>query len=136
MSNPRIRKHIRHYPEDSGARLSNTWQAERWLNEIDPTLATPMIRIGHQDYYIHEPAECSDGSIIMPVRWFTRDVGGKQNFFAKAWRMASVLGNTGYVVAEYETVEVPADKLVSSFPQMIHTFENSHRPDPRHIIGM
>ncbi|KIN99174.1 hypothetical protein M404DRAFT_817873 [Pisolithus tinctorius Marx 270] len=36
MGNPRVRPHIHHYPEDTGGRLDQPWQAARWLHEIDP----------------------------------------------------------------------------------------------------
>ncbi|KAI6013512.1 hypothetical protein EDC04DRAFT_2870834 [Pisolithus marmoratus] len=54
MANPHIHMHIRHYPEDAGGRLDQPWQALRWLHEIDPSIAMPMIRKGQQDFYVFE----------------------------------------------------------------------------------
>ncbi|KAF8234111.1 hypothetical protein L208DRAFT_1551527 [Tricholoma matsutake] len=46
MANPRVRKHIHHFPEDSGEYLEQCWQAQHWLRDIDPMLATPMVHVG------------------------------------------------------------------------------------------
>ncbi|KAI5981921.1 hypothetical protein EDD15DRAFT_2182381, partial [Pisolithus albus] len=64
MANPRIRIHIRHYPEDAGGRLDQPWQASRWLHEIDPSIATPMIRKGQQDFYVFELTKLTDGTVV------------------------------------------------------------------------
>lgn len=142
MANPTISPHLHYYPEDAGDKLSETWQGKRWLREIDPTLASQMIRIAHQDYYVHEPAKLVDGTVVMPVRWFTRAVGSgsqtRQVYWAEAWRLqpvASDEGYVGYVVHEYDTVEIPAHSLLLSMPQMVETFASESLPDPRTIIG-
>ncbi|KAI5829031.1 hypothetical protein K523DRAFT_373222 [Schizophyllum commune Tattone D] len=126
MANPHVRRHLRFLPEDSGTKISEAWQADRWLHELDPKLATPMIRIGRQDYYTFEPlllasdyqrASPSERA-YMPVRWFTRG----QKTLAQAWRLlpsTSESGERGWVV----------DELVQG-----HT---SHAmPDPRNIFGI
>jgi len=143
MANPRISPHLRYYPEDAGKKLGETWQGQRWLREIDPTLATQMIRIGHQDYYVYEPTKLQDGNVVMPIRWFTRSSGSgakaEQKFWAEPWRLEPVStdeGHRGYIVNEYDTIEVSAHSLLLSMPQMIETYVSDNLPDPRHIIGM
>ncbi|KAF8824027.1 hypothetical protein HHX47_DHR9000094 [Lentinula edodes] len=74
MGNPDIRPHIRHYCEDSGQHLEHAWQAQAW-KELDPTLATPMVRKGNQDFFVHELARLDNGTLVMPFRWFTRSSG-------------------------------------------------------------
>ncbi|KAF9232535.1 hypothetical protein BU15DRAFT_90631 [Melanogaster broomeanus] len=133
MANPRVRPHLHHYPEDAGQHLSQPWQASRWRHEIDPTLATPMIRIDHQDFYVFEPAKLKDGRI-------SSGTGSArcEQFWAHAWR-AHPVGNgedRGYVVHKYETVEVPANELLLSFPGLVATYEMDELPDPRCIIGI
>ncbi|KAK6977422.1 hypothetical protein R3P38DRAFT_3334959 [Favolaschia claudopus] len=34
MANPRVRPHLHFYPEDSGTKLSEARQAQRWLHEL------------------------------------------------------------------------------------------------------
>lgn len=145
MANPTISPHLHYYPEDAGDKLSETWQGKRWLRELDSTLASQMIRIAHQDYYVHEPAKLVDGTVVMPVRWFTRAVGSgmgsqtRQVYWAEVWHLqpvASDEGYVGYVVHEYDTVEIPAHSLLLSMPQMVETFASESLPDPHTIIGM
>ncbi|KAK7032978.1 hypothetical protein R3P38DRAFT_3313080 [Favolaschia claudopus] len=92
MANPRVRPHLHFYPEDSGQKLSEARQGQRWLNEIPDEQTTPMVRISGNDYYIYEPAMLDSGSAecCIPIRWFSR--GGQ--FFAKCWQMAPVSTDT------------------------------------------
>ncbi|KIJ58396.1 hypothetical protein HYDPIDRAFT_190814 [Hydnomerulius pinastri MD-312] len=143
ISNPRIRPHITHYPEDAGQHLSQPWQASRWLNEIDPSLATPMIRVRHQDYYVFEPAKLTDGSIIIPERWYTKVSGvgstRHEEFWARAWRaqpVASDDGYRGYLVDENMSFDIAAHELLLSFPNLVETYHVDNLPDPRQIIGV
>ncbi|KAG5652758.1 hypothetical protein H0H81_003845 [Sphagnurus paluster] len=80
MANPTIRKHLHFYPEDAGNNLSEAWQADRWKNELDSQLLTPMVRIHGQDFYTDEICLLHSGA-CMPRRWFMRD----SKLFAKAW---------------------------------------------------
>ncbi|KAH7923808.1 hypothetical protein BV22DRAFT_1105892 [Leucogyrophana mollusca] len=114
MANPRIRPHLHHYPEDAGSHLSEAWQASRWLREIDTELATPMVRIGHQDYFVFEPAKLDDGSVMMPERWFSHTSGAGM----------------------HEAIDVPTQRLLLSMPHMIETYQLDNLPDPRSIIGI
>ncbi|KIO12358.1 hypothetical protein M404DRAFT_958381, partial [Pisolithus tinctorius Marx 270] len=72
MGNLRVCPHIHHYPEDMGGQLDQPWQAARWLHEIDPSLTTPMLQKGRQDFYIFEPTKLIDGMIVIPERWYTK----------------------------------------------------------------
>ncbi|KAK7027831.1 hypothetical protein R3P38DRAFT_3315357 [Favolaschia claudopus] len=92
MANPRVRPHLHFYPEDSGEKLSEARQGERWLHELPDEQTTPMVRISAQDYYIYEPAmlDSAEGEFCLPIRWFTR--GGE--FFAKCWRMVAMSTDT------------------------------------------
>ena len=142
MANPRIRPYIRHYPEDTGGRLDQPWQASRWLHEIDPSVTTPMIRKGHQDFYIFEPTKLTDGTMVIPERWYTKPSATSfascdPEFWARAWRIYPVSNGRmrGYVVHTYKTVEIPASKFLMSFPHLLETFQTDNQPDPRNIVG-
>ncbi|KAI5990253.1 hypothetical protein EDD15DRAFT_2453804 [Pisolithus albus] len=141
MANPRIRPHIRHYPEDAAGRLDQPWQATRWLYEIDPTIATPMIRKGWQDFYIFELTKLTDGSMVVPERWYTKPAARNSSpfdleYWARAWRAQAVITNCtrGYVIHTHDVVEVPATDLLLSFPQLLQTYRSKVQPDPRNII--
>lgn len=141
MANPRTRVHLRHYPEDAGEHLEHCWQAERWLHEIDDDLLTPMHRTKEQDFYTLEPAQLMDGSMVMPHRWFTRrsPASGAQEYYALAWTLlqaATPQGVQGYVVQEFNSIEVPASQLHLSMPWIIQLGSSSVNSDPRNIFGM
>ncbi|KAF9233611.1 hypothetical protein BU15DRAFT_66415, partial [Melanogaster broomeanus] len=143
IANPRICPHIRHYPEDAGQHLGEPWQASRWLNEIDPSLITPMIRVRHQDYYVFEPTKLTDGNIIVPERWYTKMTGAgsahHEEFWARAWCAQPVANDEGYrsyLINTNSTIDIPADQLLLSFPNLVETYRRDNLPDPRNIIGI
>ncbi|KAG5633997.1 hypothetical protein H0H81_003978 [Sphagnurus paluster] len=128
MANPRVWKHLHFYLEDAGNHLSETWQAERWKDELDSSLTTPMIRLHHQDFYIDEICLLRKGA-CMPRRWFT---WGKA-MFACAWHTYPT--ETGWIVDTSQEIEIAASDLVlaSSGLQEGHTRHNL--PSPTVIIA-
>lgn len=142
FSNPRVAPHLHFYPEDAGSALGESWKADRWRNELDPALTTPMIRLGNRDFYIHEPALLMDRTVCMPLRWFVRVEHERgqvvRRFYAKACRLQPVVHDGtvgGYLVNECDTFDVDASQLALNFPQMVATYDVDHLPDPRNIIG-
>ncbi|KAJ7787526.1 hypothetical protein B0H14DRAFT_2221815, partial [Mycena olivaceomarginata] len=53
---PMFQPHLSFYPEDSGPKLSEVRQGQRWLKELPDEQTTPMLRISGHNYYIYEPA--------------------------------------------------------------------------------
>ncbi|KAJ4488656.1 hypothetical protein C8R41DRAFT_896160 [Lentinula lateritia] len=140
MSNPNVRPHIRHYPEECGQHVEHAWQAEAWKT-LDPDLASPMVRIGDQDFYVYELTKLNDGTLVMPFRWFTRSRGPpggpEQEFFGLAWSVEVYPSSNGggYVVHQYQTIQFPASQLLSSFPYLVETHDLDGIPDPCNILG-
>jgi len=87
MGNPRVRPHLRFYPEDAGKRVDEYWQASHWREEVDPDRLTPMAIIHEQRFFVYEPSLLLNGVVCMPTRWFVRN--GK--LVAKAWTLHAVL---------------------------------------------
>ncbi|KAI0039203.1 hypothetical protein FA95DRAFT_1504515 [Auriscalpium vulgare] len=145
MANPRVRPHLHHFPEDSGPELGEAWQASRWLHEMDASLLSPMICIGNQDFYTYEPATLSDGTLCVPLRWFTRTRQSHNSrpapeYFARACRLEAIRaadadGAGGYVVHNYDIFEVPASQFSLSLPTMAAVHAASGLPSPYVIIG-
>ena len=134
MANPEVRPNLHFYPEDSGATLSEAWQARRWLKEMPPDELTPMIRIGEDDYYIYEPAMLMDGSCCIPIWWFIRD----GIFFCKAWVLLPISPEgdcPGWQVREDIEVEVSQNDLLKDFPTLTHDHQLYGVPHPSRIIG-
>jgi hypothetical protein len=129
MSNPQVHPHLAFYPEDSDGSLSEAWQAEQWLHELDADLTTPMARLSGRDYFIHEPMMSREGHIYMINRFFQK--GGQ----IMAWASPMNLINTeGWVVSSSECTLKSSDFLVD-FATLCQVYQDHHIPDPRIIIG-
>jgi hypothetical protein len=135
MANPNVRPHLSFYPEDSGPKLSEARQGERWLKELPDTQTTPMVRIADKDFFIHEPAMLRDGTCCIPTRWFTKD----DQFFANCWAMESVTKDedSGWRVrVKSEPYVVPGSEFLKNFPEFRSDASYYGVPDPANIFGM
>ncbi|KAF7357585.1 hypothetical protein MSAN_01354900 [Mycena sanguinolenta] len=137
MANPKVRPHLSFYPEDSGPKLSEAHQGDRWLKELSDSQTTPMLRIAQQDYYIHEPAMLRNGECCIPTRWFTKN----GQFFAKCWalRPVSTAELDGWrVLAKSEPYVVPATDFLKNFPEFRRDVESKFYdlPNPANIIDV
>ncbi|KAF8192221.1 hypothetical protein K438DRAFT_1762221 [Mycena galopus ATCC 62051] len=134
MSNSKVRPHLHFYPEDSGPKLSEARQGERWLHELPDKQTTPMARISGKDYYIHEPAILDDGQYVIPTRWFTKD----SQMFAKCWEMQVVTRehSSGWRVLESQNYIVPAAKFLSNFINFQTDAARYGVPHPSHIVDV
>ncbi|KAJ7710473.1 hypothetical protein B0H17DRAFT_914738 [Mycena rosella] len=135
MANPNVRPHLSFYPEDSGPKLSEARQGQRWLKELPDTQTTPMLRIGQQDYFIHEPAMLNDGTCCIPTRWFMR---GDQ-YFANCWELAPVVADdhSGWrVIMRSEAFVVPASEFLKNFPDFERDADHYGVPHPTSIIDV
>ena len=138
MANPLVRPHLHFYPEDSGSKLSEARQADRWLHELPSELTTPSARIRGVDYFIFEPAMLTDGQCCMPFRWFTRkNRAGTQDLFAKCWRMTVVSreGDSGWHVMEDETIEASHEDFLKNFEALKDDAAKYGVPHPSKILG-
>ncbi|KAL0575042.1 hypothetical protein V5O48_006915 [Marasmius crinis-equi] len=129
MSNPQVRRDLHFFPEDSGPLLAEAWQAKRWLEQLDPELTTPMIRIHNQDFYLQEPLMLRDGRFAIPTRWFIRNGQhvGKCHLMEQS--------GAGWVV-DSKLVDIESTKLSLALPSLVDTFRVMGKPDPRHVIGI
>ncbi|KAK6997382.1 hypothetical protein R3P38DRAFT_3416225 [Favolaschia claudopus] len=136
MANPRVRPHLHFYPEDSGEKLSEARQGERWLHELPDEQTTPMVRISAQDYYIYEPAmlDSAEGEFCVPIRWFSR--GGE--FFAKCWRMVAISTDTvsGWRIIQTDDYEVSARRFLKNFLQFQTDAGLHNVPHPSKILDV
>ncbi|KAL1692476.1 hypothetical protein GGG16DRAFT_51549 [Schizophyllum commune] len=141
MANPNVRPHLHFLPEDSSPKVSEAWQAERWLHEQDPRLATQMERVGNQDYYVFEPALLrgsrddtpAEALVYMPIRWFVRG----DSVYARAWRLYATTSDNqrGWIVDARQVVDIDSSQLLLSFPELVKGHRAHSIPDPRIILG-
>ncbi|KAJ7886066.1 hypothetical protein B0H13DRAFT_2535282 [Mycena leptocephala] len=123
MANPNVRPHLSFYPEDSGPKLSEARQGERWLKELPDTQTTPM------------PAMLRDGTCCIPTRWFTKD----DQFFANCWAMESVTKDedSGWRVrVKSEPFVVPGSEFLKNFPEFRSDASYYGVPDPANIFDI
>ncbi|KAI6003459.1 hypothetical protein F5J12DRAFT_906149 [Pisolithus orientalis] len=134
MVNLHICPHIHHYPEDAGG----------WLYEIDPTVATPMIHKGHQDFYVFELAKLMDGTMVIPKHWYTKPSAlltsppFELEYWACTWQAHPIMNGhmCGYVIHTYDTIKVPVSSLLLSFPHLLQMHQINGQPDMCNIIGV
>ncbi|KAG1784909.1 uncharacterized protein HD556DRAFT_1314704 [Suillus plorans] len=134
MMNPRVRPLLHFYPEDTGVELNEARQAKCWLEELDPELLTPVVRLHNQDFFVFEPALLSSGQACIPFRWFIR--GGKM--YTKAWSLRPVTRelDCGWVVEYFHSFEVSEDNLLVSFRNWDSSKATSGLPRAYSIYGV
>jgi hypothetical protein len=135
MANPKVRPHLKFYPEDSKKCISEAQQACRWLYEVADDEITPMACFGQQDYYIHKPAMLRNGECCMPVRWFT--IG--KLLFAKCWKMEALSSDIGqgWCIVQCNDYSVPLAEFLKTFPELCDDADSHYGlPHPSRIIGL
>ncbi|KAJ7838096.1 hypothetical protein B0H14DRAFT_3701249 [Mycena olivaceomarginata] len=68
MANPLVAPHLHFYPEETDGPISETFQAERWM-EYSPSQLTPMYSRGQKRFWIEEVAQLADGRYVIPHTW-------------------------------------------------------------------
>lgn len=73
FANPLVRRHLVFYPEEREDFVKQSWQAEKWSQEISPEHLTPMF-IGKAGlhFYVEELTMCRDKTFVIPLRLITR----------------------------------------------------------------
>ncbi|KAI0071553.1 hypothetical protein K474DRAFT_1712363 [Panus rudis PR-1116 ss-1] len=132
MSNPLVRPYLNFLPEDAGDRMSEAWQASRWLRELIPQLGTQMIRTQNQDFFVLEPVLMHDMQAYMPLRWFKR----RGRVYAKAYRMEPDPDMDGWQVDGRHEFEICESDLLLSFPHFRQGHVRYGLPNPAEILGM
>lgn len=136
MANPQVRPHLAFFPQDNGqGARDHANQSDRWLYEVEDSQLTPMVRVGEQDFYIHEPAFLRDGRVVIPTRWFMDE---HKQLQAQVWTMSTICRDnwSGWVVHAYGDQVVPANSFLISMPQWQHRISTQALPPPQNIAGI
>jgi hypothetical protein len=72
MANPLVAPHMHFYLEETDGPISETYQAERWM-EYTPSQLTPMFSKGHKRFWIEELAQLKDGTFVIPHTLIVRN---------------------------------------------------------------
>ncbi|KAJ7902860.1 hypothetical protein B0H14DRAFT_2329467 [Mycena olivaceomarginata] len=93
MANPLVAPHMHFYPEETDGPISETYQAERWM-EYTPSQLTPMFSKGHKQFWIEELAQLKDGTFVIPRTLIVRngeltsDVSTAKQVSNGRWKLA------------------------------------------------
>lgn len=124
--------------DDSGERLAEACQADKWKSEVAPDLAGPMVQQEGKDYFVNEPALANFGTLgghaaVLPSRWFLRD--GK--IWAKAQRLVPHPTEDSLVVDNRQTQceEIPLSRSFLSFEELKTTYTHHNLKNPATISG-
>ncbi|KAH9017678.1 hypothetical protein EDB85DRAFT_2076060 [Lactarius pseudohatsudake] len=105
MANPRVRPHLRFYPEDAGRHVSEYWHARHWVQDANPMHVTPMAVIGSQQFWMFEPCVLKTGDTPVPS------------------------------LPEYNNVVVPQSDFLVPFASWGASDTTASLPDPKRILG-
>ncbi|KAF7333556.1 hypothetical protein MSAN_02414600 [Mycena sanguinolenta] len=72
MANPLVAPHLHFSPEETQGPISETFQAERWM-EYTPSQLTPMYSRGNKRRWIEEFGQLHDGRYVLPHTWIVRN---------------------------------------------------------------
>ncbi|KAJ7830704.1 hypothetical protein B0H13DRAFT_2240601 [Mycena leptocephala] len=92
MANPLVAPHMHFYPEETDGPISETYQAERWM-EYTPSQLTPMFSKGLKRFWIEEVAQLNDGTFVIPHTLVVRngvlstDVSVVEHTAEDRWRL-------------------------------------------------
>lgn len=136
MANPRVRRHLCFLPEKTSGRVSEAWQAARWLDELSSDFLTQMVRKEDdpsQDFYIYEPTLLANGKVFMPTRWYTEN----GDIHAKGWYLLADYRYGGYYVDLDQRTQACISEydLHLSLPFFAQRHALLHLPSPHSILG-
>ncbi|KAI8455747.1 hypothetical protein BY996DRAFT_4636994 [Phakopsora pachyrhizi] len=84
LGNPLVSTCLEFYPEQpAGKNIYKLSQSKKWLQEYPRDLRAQMISVGGKHYYIYEPVQINDGSVVVPMFFYIK--GGKM--YAKACKL-------------------------------------------------
>ncbi|KAI8451342.1 hypothetical protein BY996DRAFT_4555908, partial [Phakopsora pachyrhizi] len=68
LGNPLVSSCLEFYPEQpAGKNIYKLSQSKKWLQEYPRDLRAQMISVGGKHYYIYEPVQINDGSVVVPM---------------------------------------------------------------------
>ncbi|KAJ7664821.1 hypothetical protein B0H17DRAFT_1162742 [Mycena rosella] len=113
FGNPLVREHLNFYPEVTTT-VSESWQASKWVNEIESDNLTPMWAnwkaASHRHFYIKELAQCHDATYIVPLKWIIYD----KKVHAEAYLVTREASGI-FTVEEHKVIRILATDLQYNF---------------------
>ncbi|KAI8446222.1 hypothetical protein BY996DRAFT_8458912 [Phakopsora pachyrhizi] len=73
LGNPLVSTCLEFYPEQpAGKNIYKLSQSKKWLQEYPRDLRAQMINVGGKHYYIYEPVQINDGSVVVPMFFYIK----------------------------------------------------------------
>ncbi|KAI8456160.1 hypothetical protein BY996DRAFT_6412618 [Phakopsora pachyrhizi] len=73
LGNPLVSSCLEFYPEQpAGKNIYKLSQSKKWLQEYPRDLRAQMISVGGKHYYIYEPVQINDGSVVVPMLFYIK----------------------------------------------------------------
>ncbi|KZV93208.1 hypothetical protein EXIGLDRAFT_749245 [Exidia glandulosa HHB12029] len=151
-ANPLVRPHIETYPQRSGCRREHLCQGDKWVSEVDASLAGPMARFNGQDYFVGEVAIAdltSDkpevpsypSSAVLIQRWHTTPASSANaashpdsRLYARVERLT--VSTHGFRLEHTGDVwTVPLSAFITSYPRLEEDHQRYSLPDPKTVAG-
>src|SRR5262245_44217590 len=110
---------MRIYPHDADGRVTETWEASKWLHDTPNHVLTPMFRKGGQRFFVNEVTQCSDGSLFIPERLYTRDNTGSSSNELEMWCLGRAVRYSpeGWIV-DQNCSSLCSKLFVKTFPEL------------------
>ncbi|KAF7349037.1 hypothetical protein MVEN_01425300 [Mycena venus] len=93
---------------------SESWQAAKWVSELEANDLTPMwanwAGASHRHFYIKELARCSNGAYVIPLKWILYD----KKVHAEAYLVSREASGI-FTVEEHRIIRVLATDLQYNF---------------------
>ncbi|KAJ6549107.1 hypothetical protein DFH09DRAFT_1262788 [Mycena vulgaris] len=113
FANPLVREHLHFYPEITTT-ISESWQAAKYVNEIDVDELSPMWAnwngASHRHFYVKELAQCQNGKYFIPLKWIVY----KHEVHADGYLVVKEPSGI-FTVEEHEIIRVLATDLRYNF---------------------
>ncbi|KAA1096361.1 hypothetical protein PGT21_014028 [Puccinia graminis f. sp. tritici] len=73
VGNPLVTRAMDYYPEDArGKNIFKLSQSKKWLEDMAPDSRAPMVRTTNGDFYLFEPVQLSNDSVVVPIFFYKR----------------------------------------------------------------
>ncbi|EFP82045.2 uncharacterized protein PGTG_07442 [Puccinia graminis f. sp. tritici CRL 75-36-700-3] len=74
VGNPLVTRAMDYYPEDArGKNIFKLFQSKKWLEDMDPDSRAPMVRTKNGDFYLFDPVQLPNDSVVVPI-FFIKEV--------------------------------------------------------------
>lgn len=76
LANPEVCPNMGFYPDSDCAVTVNQFsQSTKWREGLEVDLRVPMVDVNGEHFYLYEPAQLHDSSLVVPVYFYIENSG-------------------------------------------------------------